>query len=295
MSSSVLNLRRRVTTKKPLIGFVVGRYIAFYPDRSLDYNGINANIEAVLPWAIKLWEEGFLVFVPHLNTHHFQEKTRIDPDPLENEEYYRAFDRKLLGKGIDFIFATPNWRQSTGGRLEIQLAVSLGIPVFESIADVVSWAEGRQDYSRVIYDHISEAALHFGEGKDLKIALVDGPFWATKDGQPDLLTIEQYAQQAEATAISLFNNKIAAFTPALNASFARLRHEVPLDLYETLCGEFLRRVADCHVLTPGWRHEPAVRSRLRRATRLGKPSFETLEDVLSWHRGDTFAHVRLDK
>lgn len=293
MSTSAHSVRVGLTTRKPLIGFVVGRYFARGQDGLPDYNAINANIEAVIPWSRRLWEAGFLVFTPHLNTHHFQEKTRIDPDPLENEEYYRAFDRKLLAKGIDFIFATPNWRQSSGGRLEVQLACHLGIPVFESIEDVIAWAEGRTDYSRVIYDHITDAAKHFGEAKELKIALVDGLFWAPPVGPVDFPLVRDYARNAEVMAIELFNNKLAAFTPQLNASYERLGYAVPLDLYQLLCSEFLRRVADCHMLTPDWQDDPATRARIQVATKLKKPSFDDVKEALAWRDGQPHARVRL--
>lgn len=280
MSSSSLAFRHHRRTKKPLVGFLVGRYFAQANGRP-DYNGITRNIEEAVRHALRLWQAGFLVFLPHLNTHHFEVKTQIDPDPLENEEYYRAFDRKLM-QGIDFVYASPNWRQSSGGKLEVALARHLGIPVFESLEDLILWANGETGYSEVEVEGVSEAAKNFGGAKEMKIALVDGPYWAQIGAEPDMPTIGAHALAAEEVAIGLFNNRVAAFTPQLNASVERLRYHVPHELYQTLCDEILKRVADCHVLTPGWDSDPDTRRRIVMATRLGKPSFLGLNEVLAW-------------
>jgi hypothetical protein len=272
-------------TGRPLIGFVVGKYFAMHPDKTPDFNGIDRNIEEAVSWSDRLWEAQYLVFTAHLNTHHFEHKTRIDPNPLENEEYYRAFDRKLLIKAIDFIFATPNWRQSTGGRLEVQLACHLGIPVFESIADLNAWARGESLYSTVQYHGITEEAKKFGEGKDMKIALIDGPFWEQHGAEPDFPAISRHAHRAEEAAIALFNNKLGAFTAQLNVSYERLRRRIPPDRYNLLSDEMLKRVADCMLLTEGWEDVPEVRARVVAAQALGKPAFSSRNELLRWKDG----------
>lgn len=287
--------RSRPKPDRPLIGFVVGRYFALNPDKTPDYNGITRNIEEAVRWTIGLWEAGFLTFTPHLNTCHFEVKTSIDPDPLENEECYRAFDRKLLSKAIDFIFAAPNWRQSSGGHLEVQLACLLGIPVFESIPEIQAWASGSGSYSTVRYEGISDEAKKFGHGKELKIALVDGPRWAENGTEPDFPAIRRNAFRAESAAIGLFNNKVAAFTPHLNASYERLGYPVPEDRYQLLCDEMLSRVADCLLLTEGWESVGAVRNRVVAARSAGKPSFTGLNEALAWNEGRPYASVIIDK
>lgn len=279
---------------RPLIGFVVGRYFAMNPDKSPDYNGITRNIEDAVAWSIKLWQAGFLVFTPHLNTHHFESKTRIDPDPLENEEYYRAFDRKLLAKAIDFIYATPNWRASSGGRLEIQLANHLGIPVFESVAEVQAWASNKGLYSTVHFNAVSEDAIHFGEKKEMKIAAIDGPYWAQDGVEVDGPAMRRYALRAEEAAIALFNNKVGVFTPQLNGSHERSGYRVVKDRYDLLNDEMLARVADCLFLTEGWEGMPDVRARVVAAQKLGKPAFTGLNELLAWRDGRTdYCAVRI--
>lgn len=270
--------------KKPIVGFVVGKYFAMHPDKTVDYNGITRNIEEAVKWAIELWREGILIFTPHLNTHHFESKTRIDTDPVKNEEFYRAFDRRLLADGIDFIFATPNWRQSSGGRLEVQLACLLKIPVFESVADVLEWAGGGKHYSTVKYHSISDEAKNFG-GTDVKIALIDGPYWADEGAELDMQTVRHNADVAERTAIALFNNRVAVFAPHLNASYARLGYRVPDGLFHLLSDEIISRVADCLYVLPGWQGCPETRSRVATAGKLGKPAFESLNECLAWRDG----------
>lgn len=284
MSTSAAS-HRAPAVGRPLVGFVVGRYFALNPDKTPDFNGITRNIEEAVGWAIKLWQAGFLIVTPHLNTHHFEAKTKIDPDPLENEEHYRAFDRKLLAKGIDFVFATPNWQQSTGGRLEVQVANLLGIPVFESIAALQAWASGNPVYPHVTYNEVSEDARTFGSKKDMKIALVDGPFWAQNGADLDLPTIREYARRAEEAAIRLFNHKVGAFSPQLNASYTRLGCRVPDDRYHLLNDQLLERVADCVFAVDGWDGVPEVRARVSMAQQLGKPVFASLNELLAWRDG----------
>lgn len=285
---------RAATTRKGRrkCGFVVGKYFEMSPDGSPDYNGITRNIEAAVEWSVELWRHGFLVFTPHLNTHHFEAKTKIHEDPIQNEEFYRAFDRRLLADGIDFIFATPNWRRSSGGRLEIQLACHLGIPVFESVRDLLEWDSGGKNYSTVQYHTISKEAKDFG-GADVKILLVEGPFWAEDGKELDMPRTRQFATAAEFVAIDLFNNRIAAFTPHLNTSFERLGFRVPDDLRSALSEHILRKVADGLYVIDGWQGYPDVRAHVRLANRLKKPVFESLNEACAWRDGsDDYFTVR---
>lgn len=281
MTSSVFHIRRDKATNNALVGMVVGKY--FDPD----YNIISENIEQAMKVANKLWQLGFLVFCPHLNTHHFEAKTRLDPDKRVNEEYFRAFDRKVMKRRVDFIRTVGNWRKSGGGRLEVQLANHLGIPVFESDEELVAWSDGEQLYSNVTYKHISEEALQFGTGVDLPIALVDGPFWRQDGAEFDMAAIKHYEREAERVSVQLFNSRIAAFTPHLNSSYAKLEYAVPLESYQLLCEEVIKSVADCHVLVPGWETDPHTRERIALATALGKPSFSSINEALRWKNGST--------
>lgn len=279
---------------RDIVGFVVGKYFALTPEGTPDYNGITRNIDEACVWAKRLCEVGALVFTPHLNTHHFEQKTRIDADPLENEEYYRAFDRKLLAKGVDFVYATPNWRQSTGGRLEVQVANLLKIPVFESVADVLTWASGQKSYSTVAYKAVSKEAKNFGSKKDMKIVVVDGPYWVQDGSEPDLAAIKANIARAEAAAVGLFNGKVGAFTPHLNGNPAHMGHRMPLDLHERLTDRMLEKVADGMFVTEGWETVPRVRKRVASALKAGKPVFNSHNELFAWRDGRTdYVSVRI--
>jgi hypothetical protein len=270
---------------KPLMGFVVGKYFELR-DGLPDYNGIDRNIEAAIETARKLIEAGFLVFTPHLNTHHFEMKTRIHEDPVKNEDFYRAFDRKLLAK-MDFVYASPNAWNSSGGRLEMQLASHLGVPIFWNLRDLCTWALGKSEpYATITYDQVSEEALHFGED-DVKVVLVDGPHWAMDGVELDVDRVTRNEKEAENHAIELFNARLAAFTPHQNASFRRLGFRMPTERYHALNREVLTRVADGLFLLPGWEDVPECQERVRQAKRLGKPAFASKNELVKWRDGRT--------
>lgn len=287
----------RLLTKdgRPLITFVIGKYFALGPDMRPDYNGITANIVEAKKWSIRLWEMGLLVFTPHYNTHHFEVKTRIDPDPRENEEYYRAFDRKLIMKAVDFCYGTPNTPDSTGGRLEVQLCNHLGKPVLASTRDVELYAEGKPVLG-FTFSAVSEEAKNFGAGKDLPIALVDGPHFPADRNELDAARVKQCEDEAERLAIQLFNNKVGAFTPHLNASYANLGHRVPEEAYQLLNEEMIRRCAvDCILLSRDWRQDTRVARRIALAEAMEPmiPAFAHIEELLIWKDGGKGARVTL--
>lgn len=284
MSTSAAG-RARTVLKRPLMGFVVGKYFELR-DGLPDYNGIDRNIEQAIACARQLIEAGFLVFTPHLNTHHFEMRTRIHEDPLKNEDFYRAFDRRLLAK-MDFVYASPNAYNSTGGRLEMQLACHLKVPIFWNMRDLMTWATGKDEpYSTLSYNTVSNDALHFGED-DVKVVLVDGPHWATDGSELDVGQVVQYEKDAENHAIELFNNRIAAFTPHQNASYRRLGFRMPREGYEGLSNEIMTRVADGMFLIPGWEDDPAIKGRVRKARSLGKPAFTSKNELIKWRDGRT--------
>lgn len=279
-------------TPKAPVAFVIGKYFALGKDGLPDHNGITANIQASREWVIELWKMGILVFSPHFNSHHFEAKTCIDPDPQENEEYFRAFDRKLIMKAIDFCYATPNTPESSGGRLEIQLCNHLGTPVLPSLRDVKLCRENKP-FMGLKYDTVSEDAKHFGEGKDLKIAMVDGPHFSSSF---DNASLRHYEDLAEEAAKELFNNKVGAFTPHLNASFFRLGYRVPEGSYQQLNHEMIvTHAIDCILLLKDWRQDPRVYARIEMCERLDPiiPAFESIDELLRWRDGKGGVRITL--
>lgn len=118
--------------KKVKIVMLVGKYY------SKDFNEIEAHIRLAEQYAIKLWNLGFGVFTPHLNTCHFEVKTRVP------EKRYQQFDAMALERLADCLFALPNWRQSRGGKQEVAKAIKLGIPVFEDFQSICNWRDGKK-------------------------------------------------------------------------------------------------------------------------------------------------------
>lgn len=130
-------------SKEIKVGMIVGLYYAAKKNGKPDYRQISKHIRLAEKYAVKLWNEGFAVFTPHLNTRHFEVKTKVP------EAIYQGFDQHILSKAVDFIFVLPNWRESKGGRKEVRLAIKLGIQVFDKISELKKWRKERKDYKIV--------------------------------------------------------------------------------------------------------------------------------------------------
>lgn len=119
---------------KIVIVMIVGPYY------SEDYNEITENIHLAEKYAIKLWNLGFAVFTPHLNTAHFEVKTKVP------EEFYQAFDREVIRNLAHCGFVLPGWQKSKGSRREVKLFQKLGKPVFEDEESICNWRDGKEEY-----------------------------------------------------------------------------------------------------------------------------------------------------
>lgn len=93
------------------------------------YNDIESNIRLAEEYSIKLWNKGYGVFCPHLNTCHFEVKANV------GEEKYKDFDLKML-TACDALFVLHNWVDSEGTKKEIELATNLGKPIIYSLEDL---------------------------------------------------------------------------------------------------------------------------------------------------------------
>jgi hypothetical protein len=90
------------------------------------------NINSAASVALSLWQMGFAVVCPHLNTRPFQGAL---PD-----ESWIAGDLRII-EGCDYLVLCPGWQQSKGSLKEKAFAESRGIPVFE-------WDETMKDGCR---------------------------------------------------------------------------------------------------------------------------------------------------
>ena len=81
------------------------------------------NIAVAEEVAISLWNEGYTVICPHLNTRNFESHTKIP-----NSEFVER-DLEIVER-MDALVMLPHWELSKGARLERMHALEHGIPVF---------------------------------------------------------------------------------------------------------------------------------------------------------------------
>lgn len=93
------------------------------PFRGRSSWAIEQNIRRAETLALQVWLSGAAAVCPHTNTRFFQGVT--------NDDVWLDGDLAILAK-CDAVLMTPDWRRSTGATVEHDLAVSLGIPVFEA-------------------------------------------------------------------------------------------------------------------------------------------------------------------
>lgn len=100
--------------------FVCGPYI------NTEQVEVLRNIESAKVVAVWLWDEGYYVFCPHMNTANFHKLAH------QSENVYKQFAFSIIRSGlIDLIVLTPAWKSSSGARDEVHLAQTLKIPIFE--------------------------------------------------------------------------------------------------------------------------------------------------------------------
>lgn len=85
--------------------------------------GVDENIHQARKIAIELWEMGYAVICPHLNTSHFEIDCKLD------HAGYLKGDLEII-KRCDMVVMTPDWMESRGATMEYDHAMSLNIPVF---------------------------------------------------------------------------------------------------------------------------------------------------------------------
>ena len=80
------------------------------------------NLKVARTIAVELWNEGYTVICPHLNTRNFEYYTS-----LTNKAFVER-DLEIVAK-VDALVMLPNWSLSKGALKEMDYAESLGIPV----------------------------------------------------------------------------------------------------------------------------------------------------------------------
>lgn len=83
------------------------------------------NIERAAWTAARLWDMGFAVLCPHMNTARFEERCKV----AKYDDFLRA-DLELLSR-LDAVVMLPGWEESKGACAERERAIEYGLPVYE--------------------------------------------------------------------------------------------------------------------------------------------------------------------
>lgn len=116
--------------KREIIIYVSGKYSG----------DIDANIQKAREASIKLWELGYTVFCPHLNTFHFEKDCKCF-----YEDYING-DIEILRR-CNAVFMLDGWKDSLGAVKEHKFALVWGIPAFYTLEELEEWHEGKPTIS----------------------------------------------------------------------------------------------------------------------------------------------------
>ncbi len=92
------------------------------------------NIRHALEAAEKLFDAGFVPFVPHLT--HFWNFAIPHPDTRHEDAFWMKLDHEML-KHCDCLVRLPG--ASIGADMEVEWAQQLGLSVFMSVDDAIAW------------------------------------------------------------------------------------------------------------------------------------------------------------
>ena len=116
--------------------YVAGRY------RARTIFGVIWNIYKARRAAIRLWQEGYTVICPHMNTALFPEKNCFGEGIP-----YIAGDLKILHH-CHAVYMLKGWRRSTGAQAEFRTAINLGLEIiYEGVDDGLNRPERAIDCS----------------------------------------------------------------------------------------------------------------------------------------------------
>ncbi|KPJ86126.1 hypothetical protein AMJ57_00570 [Parcubacteria bacterium SG8_24] len=126
------------------IVIVCGKYFVWDAQRNMpDYAAIDRNIflaRQVQRMCFQLPNDNVFVFCPHQNTAHFEFLTTVA------EPQYQAGDRAVIRRMGDAGIVVPNWTDSSGTKMEIELFNELGRPVFRETESLSAWIGGLPDF-----------------------------------------------------------------------------------------------------------------------------------------------------
>lgn len=94
--------------------------------------GYIQNLHTMIAWDIKIREQGFSVFNPCIDV--------LTGIVAGNFDYKDYFENNLPWLAVaDALFLLPNWETSEGAKKEIDFAMHRGIPIFNTLSDLIAW------------------------------------------------------------------------------------------------------------------------------------------------------------
>jgi len=115
-----------MTTRILPVVYIAGPYRAPTPWLVLGH------VRAAQETALRVWKMGAVALCPHSNTGLF--------DGECEDRVWLEGDQELLRR-CDAVLMMDKWRESKGSVAEYELAVQLGIPVFEMLRPLKRWIE----------------------------------------------------------------------------------------------------------------------------------------------------------
>ena len=106
--------------------FLAGKYTGKTKEETRE------NIQTAEDYSVRLWNMGYSVFCPHLNTKLFEEKSC-----KATYEDYIQFTLAMI-PSCDVMFLLPNWKDSPGSIRERAVASECNIPIAYSIKDLTN-------------------------------------------------------------------------------------------------------------------------------------------------------------
>ena len=105
-----------------IVIYVSGKYTDKTPELQ------EQNTEKAKQVAIKLWNMGYSVICPHMNTYHFDTTPNCE---LSYDDYIKGDIAAI--DCCDAIYMVGNWKQSKGAKIEHRYAVINEIPILHSM------------------------------------------------------------------------------------------------------------------------------------------------------------------
>jgi len=102
------------------------------------------NIREMIKWSWKAMQAGFDPFVPAFD---WQFWMVMREGEHMTEPMIKRYSKSWL-EVCDAILLTPGWQKSTGTLAEIKYAESLGIPVFKSLDELITYVKENDEETR---------------------------------------------------------------------------------------------------------------------------------------------------